>query len=152
MRSADPRYRRRETNPHFNLALVSWDYRPPSADLGYPPQRPISSGDALGGMVDINLTQLGLEFGSGAFIGAIVGFAAKKIAKVIAVIIGVELALFKFLESKGFMVVRWDKLTAGILSAPDQMPATDQWIEPILSTLSVGVGFSGGFLLGFKKG
>jgi len=103
-------------------------------------------------MVEEFLTQLGLEFGSGAVIGALIGFTAKKVAKIVAVIVGAELALFKFLESKGLIVVRWDELTAGLLEAPNQFPATDRWIEPILSSLSVGAGFTGGFYLGFRRG
>lgn len=103
-------------------------------------------------MVDLNVSQLGLELGSGAAIGALIGFAAKKIAKVVAVIIGAELALFKFLESKGLLVVRWDKLTAGFMEAPEQLPDTSRWIEPLISTLSVGTGFAGGLYVGFKKG
>lgn len=103
-------------------------------------------------MVDINIAQLGLEFGSGAIIGALIGFTTKKIAKLLAVIIGAELALFKFLEAKGLIVVRWDELTGGLLKAPNQLPSTDRWIEPLLSTLSIGVGFTGGFYLGFRRG
>ena len=105
-------------------------------------------------MVDIQLQQLGLEFGSGAVIGGIIGFAAKKIAKLIAVIIGLELALFKFLESRGILSVDWERLSARILK-PAQNAATGappDWITTILSTLSISAGFSGGFLVGFKKG
>jgi len=105
-------------------------------------------------MVDIQLQQLGLEFGSGAVIGGIIGFAAKKIAKLIAVIIGLELAVFKFLESRGILSVDWERLSAGLLK-PAQNAATGappEWIQTILSTLSVSAGFGGGFMLGFKKG
>ena len=104
--------------------------------------------------LEIDPTQLGLEFGSGAVIGAIIGFAFKKIAKVIAVLVGLELALFKFLESRGILSVDWDRLSGGALdvteSAASQTPPS--WVNTILSTLSVGAGFTGGFLVGFKKG
>ena len=105
-------------------------------------------------MVDIQLQQLGLEFGSGAVIGGIIGFAAKKIAKLIAVIIGLELALFKFLESRGILSVDWERLSAGILKPAQNAAAgaPPDWITTILSTLSISAGFSGGFLVGFKKG
>jgi len=101
----------------------------------------------------INFQQLGLEFGTGAVIGGIIGFAAKKVAKVIAVIVGLELALFKFLESRGILTVDWDELSAGFLEASRDATqgAPPSWIQTILSTLSVGAGFTGGFLLGFKK-
>jgi len=102
--------------------------------------------------LQIDPQQLGLEFGSGAVIGGLIGFTAKKIAKILAVLVGAQLALFKFLEAKGFLVVRWDELSAGVLSAPTGLPRTDRWIEPIVSTLSVGTGFTGGFYLGFRRG
>jgi len=100
---------------------------------------------------------MGLELGTGAVIGAVIGFAAKKIAKLIAVIVGLELALFKFLETRGILEVNWEAIrgaaqnttsTAGA-AASGQPPG---WITSILSALPVSAGFSGGFLVGFKKG
>lgn len=104
-------------------------------------------------MIDINAQALGLELGSGAVIGAIIGFAAKKIAKIVAVIVGLELALFKFLESRGVLNVNWDRLGATFLDAGQGAAAgaPPSWIQTILSTLSVSAGFSGGFFLGWKK-
>lgn len=104
-------------------------------------------------MVDIDPTTLGIEFGGGAAIGALMGFAAKKIAKLIAVIIGLQLVVFRFLESKGILIVDWDRLSGGLVETGNRAADADaQWIEPILSTLSVGAGFTGGFLIGFKRG
>jgi uncharacterized membrane protein (Fun14 family) len=104
--------------------------------------------------LDFDLRQLGLEFGTGAVIGATIGFTAKKVAKLIAVIVGLELVLFKLLESRGILVVNWDRLGAAFLGAGEA--ATSQtppsWLASILSTLSIGAGFTGGFLLGFRRG
>jgi len=104
--------------------------------------------------LEVDPQQLGLEFGSSAVIGGIIGFAAKKVAKVIAVLVGIQLALFKFLESRGLISVKWDELTAGMMEASEAAAASQppSWVMSILSTLSVSAGFSGGFLLGFKKG
>ncbi|WP_257297783.1 FUN14 domain-containing protein [Haloarchaeobius sp. FL176] len=97
--------------------------------------------------------QLGLEFGTGAVIGGLIGFAAKKVAKIIAVLVGLEMALFKFLESKGYISVKWDELSGGILGAAEQSGEINtSWVEPIISTLSIGAGFTGGFMVGFRKG
>lgn len=97
--------------------------------------------------------QLGLEFGTGAVIGGLIGFAAKKVAKIIAILVGLELALFKFLESKGYLTVQWDELSGGILGAAENTGEIEAgWIEPIVSTLSIGAGFTGGFMVGFRKG
>lgn len=103
---------------------------------------------------ELDPTQLGLEFGTGAVIGAIIGFAFKKIAKVIAVIVGLELALFRFLESRGILSVDWGRLSGGIVDVTESatMQTPPSWVNSILSTLSVGAGFTGGFLVGFKKG
>jgi uncharacterized membrane protein (Fun14 family) len=105
-------------------------------------------------MVELNPTQLGIEFGGGALIGALIGFTAKKVAKLIALIIGLQLALFKFLESREILTVDWEALTAGIVETGGAVGdgAPPSWIETILSTLSVGAGFTGGFYLGFRKG
>ncbi len=105
-------------------------------------------------MPSIDPTSLGIEFGSGAVIGGIIGFAAKKIAKLIAVLVGIELALFKFLESRGIISVKWDRLTAGLVEASQDAAtgAPPSWISTILSTLSISAGFTGGFMVGFKKG
>ena len=104
-------------------------------------------------MVDLDFTALGLELGTGAAIGGIIGFAAKKVAKLIAILVGLELALFKFLESKGYITVRWDELTGGMLGTAQSTGQINQeWLQPLLSTMSVSAGFTGGFLLGFRRG
>ncbi|MFB6179611.1 MAG: FUN14 domain-containing protein [Halorientalis sp.] len=103
-------------------------------------------------MLDINPQQLGLEVGGGAVVGAVIGFAAKKIAKIIAIIIGLELALFKFLETKGVLSVNWGAITGAASQSADKAAQAPGWIMSLLSAVPVSAGFTGGFLLGFKKG
>lgn len=105
-------------------------------------------------MVGIDLHQLGFEAGSGALVGAIIGYAFKKIAKLLAVIVGLELALFRFLESRGILAVDWERLTAGLLKHSQEAAtgAPPEWVVTILSTLSISAGFSAGFFVGYKKG
>lgn len=105
-------------------------------------------------LAGFDITQLGIDLGSGALIGAVVGFAFKKVAKLVAVLVGLELALFKFLESRGILTVDWDALSAGLLGSAEGAAATTppSWAMSILGTLSVSAGFTGGFLLGFRKG
>lgn len=102
----------------------------------------------------IDPMQLGLEFGTGGVVGALIGFFFKKLAKVVAFIIGAELALFKFLESRGVLIVDWEKLTAGFVSLGESAASATppSWVMTLLSTLSVSAGFVGGFLLGFRRG
>lgn len=103
-------------------------------------------------MVDISPQQIGLELGGGALIGAVIGFAAKQVAKIIAIIIGLELALFKFLETKGILSVNWDAITGAASDSANKAPDAAGWFASLLSALPVTAGFTGGFLLGFKKG
>jgi uncharacterized membrane protein (Fun14 family) len=95
---------------------------------------------------------MGLELGGGALIGAVIGFAAKKVAKVIAIIIGLELALFKFLETKGILIVDWGAITGAGGEAVDKGAEAPGWMMSFLAAVPVTAGFTGGFLLGFKKG
>ena len=101
-------------------------------------------------MVEIDPTTLGLEFGGGAMIGAIIGFAAKKLAKVLAVLVGLQLVVFRYLESRGILIVDWDRLTRGLVKTKER--ADPSYLEAIVSSLSIGAGFTGGFFLGFKRG
>lgn len=104
-------------------------------------------------MIDLDPTVLGLEFGGGAVIGGLIGFAAKKIAKVLAVIVGIQLMVFRYLESQGIVTVDWNRLSAGILHTQEHAQGTaTTWVQSIITTLSVGAGFTGGFLIGFKRG
>ena len=105
-------------------------------------------------MVQIDPTQLGIEAGSGAVVGGVIGFAAKKVAKLLAIIVGLELALFKFLESRQILSVDWNRLTAGFVKTTEGAAAgaPPDWMMTLLSTLSISGGFSAGFLVGFKKG
>jgi len=106
-------------------------------------------------MVEFSLPQIGLELGGGALIGAVIGFAAKKVAKLIAIIVGLELALFKFLETRGILSVNWEAISGAAGNATavagEGSGQVNSWIMSVLSTLPVGAGFTGGFLLAFKK-
>lgn len=104
----------------------------------------------------VDFMGLGLEVGGGAVLGAVTGWAAKKVAKIIAFIIGVEIALFKFLETKGVLTVDWDALQGAAGNATNstanQAGQAAGWFQSILSVLPVGAGFTAGAFLGWKKG
>jgi uncharacterized membrane protein (Fun14 family) len=105
-------------------------------------------------IVGIDLAQLGVDVGTGGILGGVTGFAAKKVAKVLALLVGLQLAAFKFLESRGILTVDWERLSAGLLSASDATVGSQppDFLVSLLSTLSVSSGFVAGFLAGFKLG
>ena len=119
-------------------------------------KKDLTSHRNVSGMVDLNPQQLGLEVGGGAVIGGVIGFAAKKVAKIVAVLVGLELALFKFLETRGILNVDWGAITGTATNATEaaggaaSQPPT--WMVSLLSALPLSAGFTGGFLLGFRKG
>lgn len=100
----------------------------------------------------IDFGGLGLGFGSGGLVGAIVGFAAKKLASTLAIVLGVQLAGLKFLEARGILHVDREALSADLAAVGASAGEASSWLLTALSTLSLGTGFVAGFLLGFRRG
>lgn len=105
------------------------------------------------GLASFDMHRLGLEAGSSAVIGGLVGYATKKIAKLLLVIVGLEVGLLQALDMHGIVDVHWTRLneSIGVLQeiVRNETPPPD--IMAVLSPLSVGGGFAGGFAIGFKR-
>lgn len=101
-------------------------------------------------MMDLDPATLGLEFGGGATAGFIAGYVAKKATKLVAVVVGLQLALLRYLEHEGILAVDWNELRAEITALGAY--ADPGYLEGVVSTLSIGAGVTGGFLLGFRRG
>lgn len=101
-------------------------------------------------MIDLDPATIGLEFGGGATVGFIAGYVAKKVTKLVAVIVGAQLAALRYLESEGILDVDWTALGAELSSLGAY--ADPGYVEGAVSTLSIGAGVTGGFLLGFRRG
>lgn len=104
-------------------------------------------------MVSFDPAQFGVQAGGGALVGGVIGYAAKKIVKLVAAIIGIQLGLLAYLEQQGIIAVDWGQLRA---AASFTTSATDGGVPPFvvdaLSVLPAGGGFTLGALAGFKKG
>jgi len=95
---------------------------------------------------------LAVQVGASALVGALIGFAAKRVAKVLAVVVGAELMLFKFLESQGVLVVNWERLGGAFAGlAGGASGQAESLLVTFVSTAAIGAGFAGGFLLGFTR-
>lgn len=95
----------------------------------------------------------GIKLGGGFFAGLVAGYVSKKVSKIIAILAGLFMLALHFLESRGIIAVDWSKLTAGIIDAGGSAAAqAPSLLSTVVSTLGLGAAFSGGFLLGFKKG
>ena len=103
-------------------------------------------------MIDVDPTTLALEFVGGAVIGALVGFGTKRIAKLLAIVVGLQLMGLRYLESQEIVVVDYGRLTAGLVGAREHAAEERHWLESLLSTVPIGAGFASGFLIGFHRG
>jgi uncharacterized membrane protein (Fun14 family) len=94
--------------------------------------------------------------GSGGVVRFLIGFALKRIMKILAVIIGLFLGALMYLQSQSVININWDKLysvsesTLSIIGNP--IASTGQ-VSSIAATLGIPLteGLSTGFAIGFMK-
>jgi uncharacterized membrane protein (Fun14 family) len=60
-----------------------------------------------------NISPTLFSIGSGGVMGFIIGFAIKKVMKILAIIAGVFFAALIYLQSQGIININWDKLQSG---------------------------------------
>ncbi|KPV64149.1 MAG: FUN14 family protein [Candidatus Bathyarchaeota archaeon BA1] len=97
------------------------------------------------------LIPLGYQLGVGGVGGFLVGYAIKKVIKIMAVILGLFLLSLAYLGYTGMIDVNYDKLekaTSGLVGMIGQAPL----LTPIVSHIPFAASFIVGFALGFKKG
>jgi uncharacterized membrane protein (Fun14 family) len=113
--------------------------------------------------MEVDTAQLGMEIGGGGVLGFVTGYATKKVIKIIAVLIGAQLVLFKILETRGVIEINWGSLYTGAgnmtaaasetsVSGNASSNGNGSLVDSLLSALPAGGGFVTGALLGFKYG
>jgi uncharacterized membrane protein (Fun14 family) len=109
----------------------------------------------------MDLQSVGLTIGGGFFAGALIGFALKKVLKLVAVVVGLFLAGIAYLQYQQILQVNWPKLQMAsqnslstLASAATQIPGISSNDHSIaLSNLVPLTGsMSAGLVLGFLKG
>jgi len=104
-------------------------------------------------VIEIAPQQLLLEAGAGVVLGAVVGYVCKRFVKTLAVLVGLQLVAFRFLESRGVVAVDYERLTAGVVRTGREATAgSPPLATTLLSTLAVSTGFAVGFLVGYGEG
>ncbi len=98
-------------------------------------------------MVEI-LTPLLTQLGVGGVAGLCVGFALKKIGKLVAVLIGVAFLGLELLAWKGIISINYDALTVWA----NEMFAQVGVLEGVLSAIVGNLPFAASFLVGFAIG
>jgi uncharacterized membrane protein (Fun14 family) len=110
--------------------------------------------------MNFDLGNLATSVGIGGGLGFLVGYAVKKIFKIILVLAGLSIATLSYLQFQGIVAVNWDKLdsaargTLTSFNATSQFPAVAPALgEQILTAMSnSGIPLTGGLAAGFAFG
>ncbi len=96
--------------------------------------------------------QIGYQVGIGAVGGFIVGYAVKKIGKLIAVLAGLVIIGLIYLSTSGIISVNWDALFNALANAMGIAGTAISWLAGVVALLPFAGTFIAGFLLGLKLG
>jgi uncharacterized membrane protein (Fun14 family) len=104
------------------------------------------------GSMSAVLPSIVYQLGVGGIGGFIVGYAIKKISKLIVVLMGLFIIFLLYLGTSGIISVNYEQLwnTLTSLLGPASQAAT--WIMGLISLFPFMGSFLAGFLLGFKLG
>ena len=98
------------------------------------------------------LTPIVYQLGVGGITGFIVGYAIKKIVKILAIIAGIFFLVLIYLGHMGIINVNYDKLTQLLEGLKGTVGGASQWLVPIIANLPFAGSFLFGVGLGLKKG
>jgi len=91
---------------------------------------------------------LGYQLGIGGIGGFIVGYALKKLSKLIVIVLGLFIAALLYLGIQGIIGINYDSLWNALANSLGMA----EWIVGLVSLLPFAGSFIVGFLLGFKLG
>lgn len=98
------------------------------------------------------VTPLVFQLGTGAIGGFVVGYAIKKVAKLIVILIGIFLLALIYLSSQDIVSVNYGKLFDAVSGLLGGAGEAFGWLTSIISYLPFAGSFLAGFLFGFKLG
>lgn len=92
------------------------------------------------------------QLGIGGVGGFVVGYAIKKISKLIIVIIGLFMIALLYLGIKGIISINYDAFFEALRNSLGLVESTLSWLIGLISILPFVGSFVAGFLLGLKLG
>lgn len=98
------------------------------------------------------LLPIAYQLGAGGILGFIVGYAVKKMMKILAVIVGLFTLVLIYLGHVGVINVNYDKLAEAIENMYGSAGGASQWLTPIVANLPFAGTFMVGAAIGFKAG
>ena len=98
--------------------------------------------------LNVILVQLGI----GGIGGFLVGYAVKKVAKMLAVILGLGFLSLLYLSYKGIIQISYDRLLSEVEGGLELIGIGQSVISSIIANIPFATSFITGFILGLKKG
>jgi uncharacterized membrane protein (Fun14 family) len=103
------------------------------------------------------ITSVSATIGGGFFAGILLGYALKKVVKLIAVVVGLFLAGLAYLQYQQLASFNWDKIEGTISTISNATTSTfNNYNIETLATTTLGIpltsSMSAGFAVGFMKG
>jgi len=92
------------------------------------------------------------QLGAGGILGFIVGYAVKKVLKILAVIAGISALALIYLGNSGIFNVNYQGLSEAVGGFTGNLGGASQWISTIIINLPFAGSFALGAALGLKKG
>jgi uncharacterized membrane protein (Fun14 family) len=103
------------------------------------------------GMSEI-VSPLAFQLGVGGVGGFIVGYALKKLSKLILVLIGLFVLALIYLSTQGVININYDSLWNALSGLIGIGGSVFSWLIGVISLLPFAASFVAGFLLGLKLG
>lgn len=98
------------------------------------------------------LAPLAFQVGAGGIAGFIVGYALKKLARLVAVIAGIFFVVLLYLSYIGIISINYDRLIEAVRGLTGQAGDAAGWVTPIAANLPFAATFMAGLGLGLKMG
>ena len=110
-----------------------------------------------------NLTSIGATIGVGFFAGILIGYALKKVVKVVAIIVGLFFAGIAYPQYQQIVAINWNKVpqlsqnvVTTLANATTQIPGFNSGHPADISMSNFGIPLTGsvsvGFTIGFMRG
>ena len=111
-----------------------------------------------------NIGTIGATIGGGFFAGVLIGYALKKVVKVVAIVVGLFLAGLAYLQYQQIVAINWNKVpqlsqnvVTSLANATTQIPGfnnSNHTTAFAFSNLAIPLtgSMSMGFAIGFMKG
>jgi uncharacterized membrane protein (Fun14 family) len=110
-----------------------------------------------------NLSSIATTIGGGFFVSVLIGYALKKVVKVVAVVVGLFFAGLAYLQYQQIVAINWNKVpqysqkvVATLANATTQIPGFNSGHPADIAISNLGIPLTGsiavGFAVGFMRG